>query len=134
MTKNQPTSGNVPNGGLVEKAAPGEFGKGPVVFQLKQPDFTTASRVAAAIDKELGGEHAKALNPASIEVGVSEVEQKNPVAFVARLESSGAFKGSGEAGSSMSSGLFAGVLADAIAGSGGLGLARQFANPVTSSG
>lgn len=41
------------------------------------------------------------------------------------LESSGAFKGSGEAGSSMSSGLFAEVLADAVAQSGGLGLARQ---------
>jgi Rod binding domain-containing protein len=41
------------------------------------------------------------------------------------LESSGAFKGTGEAGSSMSSGLFAGVLADAVAQSGGLGLARQ---------
>jgi hypothetical protein len=41
------------------------------------------------------------------------------------LESSGAFKGSGEAGSSMSSGLFAETLADAVAQSGGLGLARQ---------
>jgi Rod binding domain-containing protein len=41
------------------------------------------------------------------------------------LESSGAFKGSGEAGSSMSSGLFASTLADAVAQSGGLGLAKQ---------
>jgi len=41
------------------------------------------------------------------------------------LESSGAFKGTGEAGSSMSSGLFAEVLSDAVAQSGGLGLARQ---------
>jgi flagellar P-ring protein precursor FlgI len=85
VTKNQPTSGNVPNGGLVEKLAPGEFGKGNIVFQLKQPDFTTASRVAAAIDKELGGEHAKALDSAAIEVKV-EADQKDPVGFVARLE------------------------------------------------
>ena len=86
VTRNQPTSGNVPNGGLVEKAAPGEFGKGPIVFQLKQPDFTTASRVAAAIDKELGSEHAKALDSAAIEVKISDAEQKDAVGFVARLE------------------------------------------------
>jgi len=41
------------------------------------------------------------------------------------LESSGAFKGSGEARSSMSGGLFASTLADAVAKSGGLGLAKQ---------
>jgi hypothetical protein len=41
------------------------------------------------------------------------------------LESSGAFKGSGEAGASMNSGLFVEAMADAVAKSGGLGLAKQ---------
>ena len=87
VTKNQPTSGNVPGGGLVEKAAPGEFGKGPIVFQLKQPDFTTASRVAQAVDKELGSETAaRALDSAAIEVKIPEDAQKDAVGFVARLE------------------------------------------------
>jgi flagellar P-ring protein precursor FlgI len=87
VTKNQPTSGNVPGGGLVEKAAPGEFGKGPIVFQLKQPDFTTASRVAQAVDKELGNEAAaRALDSAAIEVKIPEADLKDAVAFVARLE------------------------------------------------
>jgi flagellar P-ring protein precursor FlgI len=86
VSKNQPTSGNVPSGGIVEKAAPGEFGKGPIIFQLKQPDFTTASRVALAVNKELAGEAAKALDSAAIEVKISEAEQKDAVGFVARLE------------------------------------------------
>jgi Rod binding domain-containing protein len=41
------------------------------------------------------------------------------------LEATGAFKGSGEAGSSQASGLFVEALADAVARSGGLGLAKQ---------
>jgi Rod binding domain-containing protein len=41
------------------------------------------------------------------------------------LESSGAFKGSGEAGSSLASGLFTEVLADAVSKSGGIGLTAQ---------
>jgi flagellar P-ring protein precursor FlgI len=86
VVKNEPTSGNVPGGGLVEKPAPGSFGEGPIVFQLKNPDFTTASRVAQAVDKELGGEQARALDAASIEVKVSDGDKKDAVAFVARLE------------------------------------------------
>ncbi|HEX4386862.1 MAG TPA: hypothetical protein VH083_28100 [Myxococcales bacterium] len=52
-------------------------------------------------------------------------EQMESLLTQKMLESSGAFKGTGEAGSSMNSGLFVEVLADAVAKSGGLGLARQ---------
>ena len=57
--------------------------------------------------------------------GKEAAEQLESLLTQKMLESSGAFKGTGEAGSSMNSGLFVEALSDAVAQSGGLGLARQ---------
>src|SRR5690606_32751395 len=54
VRKNHPTAGRVPGGGTVERGVVHDLGAGPLVFQLVDPDFTTASRIAQAIDGVLG--------------------------------------------------------------------------------
>jgi len=86
LQKNSPTSGRIPQGAMVEKPVTVDLGKGPLVLALKSPDFTTASRIAEAVNKSLGGESARAIDPAAVEVQVPEAFKANPVGLVAQLE------------------------------------------------
>ena len=84
--KNHPTAGNVPEGATVQRAAPlGLAGDGRSVnVILYQPDFTTAARVAQAIQRGVPGAHASAAHagkvvvqfaqPASLVQAVSQIE------------------------------------------------------------
>lgn len=88
VQKNHPTVGSVPGGAVVEVGmqtqplAPGES----LTFVLTEPDYTTASRVAAAIDAQLGSGVARARDASGIEIAVSEAQREQLVAYVARLE------------------------------------------------
>ena len=51
LTQGVPTTGRIPNGALVEREGPGRFADEKVlVLELRNPDFTTAVRVADAIN------------------------------------------------------------------------------------
>jgi flagellar P-ring protein precursor FlgI len=51
VTQNVPTSGRIPNGALIERESPGIFAAAEVVgLALRNPDFSTAIRVADAIN------------------------------------------------------------------------------------
>src|SRR5581483_6983226 len=51
VSEGVPTSGHISNGALVEKAVPGALNDlGPMVLQLYNPDFATATEVADAIN------------------------------------------------------------------------------------
>lgn len=86
--KNHPTVGIVPGGGVVEigmqqtMSHPGE-----VTFVLNQPDYTTADRVANAINTTLSINVAYPRDAAGIEIQIPEGYRKNPVPFFAQLES-----------------------------------------------
>ena len=55
LTQGVPTSGRVPNGAIVERAVEAEFGDQDVLtLQLRNPDFSTAVRVADAINDYTG--------------------------------------------------------------------------------
>ena len=54
QTVNHPTAGRIPEGAIVERAAPAMKWSGEVRLQLKRSDFTTAARIAAVINKSLG--------------------------------------------------------------------------------
>jgi flagellar P-ring protein precursor FlgI len=55
QTVNHPTAGRIPMGAIVERPAP-SLQPGPVIrWQLQQPDFTTAARIASAINKSFPG-------------------------------------------------------------------------------
>ena len=52
VTQGVPTAGRVPNGAIVERSVAAEFGDQPVLtLQLRNPDFSTAVRIADAINE-----------------------------------------------------------------------------------
>jgi len=86
VQKNQPTSGAVPSGATIERAVAANLEKGPLVLGLRRPDFTTALRIADAINKALGGESARALDPASIEVQPGADWKGKMVGLLSKIE------------------------------------------------
>ena len=69
ITVNIPSVGRIPNGAMVERAAPNNFGQSEnIVFNLHTADFTTAKRVAKTINEFLGPNSAEALDSVSIAV------------------------------------------------------------------
>ena len=85
-TVNQLSVGRVPGGATVERAAPDAFmDKDVLTFNLHTPDFTTAKRVASAINSMLGKGTAQALDAASIEV-LAPVDRQGRVSYLSVLE------------------------------------------------
>jgi flagellar P-ring protein precursor FlgI len=82
---NHPTVGRIPNGGIVERPAPSVKIEGVVRLQLRQSDFTTASRIANALNERYG-RVAKAENSALVSVSVPADFQSNPTGFIAEVE------------------------------------------------
>lgn len=68
LTRNMPTTGRIPAGANVERSVSPSLGQGPVRLGLKAPDFTTAVRVADAVNAALGTKQAVAVDPATVEV------------------------------------------------------------------
>lgn len=89
QTVNHPTAGRVPNGAIVEKAPPTAVAAGKLKLNLKQADFTTAARVAAAINKKFGDATlvpAKAENAAVITIDPPAPFASRQVELIAELE------------------------------------------------
>jgi flagellar P-ring protein precursor FlgI len=84
---NHPTVGRIPNGALVERPAP--TAPPPpegLTLLLRQPDFTTAARVAEALNRKFEAEVARAENAGLVRVGFPEAFRGKPVDFIAALE------------------------------------------------
>ncbi len=86
VTVNIPSSGRIPNGAIVEREVTSPFASSPTItLNLHQPDFTTATNLAEAINEFFGPQTAFAMDGSSVSVrGPLDVNQK--VAFVAELE------------------------------------------------
>jgi flagellar P-ring protein precursor FlgI len=86
ISLNVPSSGRIPNGANVERAVPTKFAQDAfLVLNLNTPDFTTAARVAAGINKTLGAGTAEATDPVSIKVAApSNPDQR--IAYLSTLE------------------------------------------------
>ncbi|PPD32084.1 MAG: flagellar biosynthesis protein FlgI [Methylomonas sp.] len=86
ITVNNPLVGRVPNGAIVERAVPTSFDQSAdLVFNLNSADFTTASRVAEAINKSLGAGAAQAVDGTSVTVR-APVDVNQRVSFTSVLE------------------------------------------------
>jgi len=86
ITVNVPSVGRIPNGAIVERAINTPFGgETDLVLNLHRPDFTTATRVAEAINLALGPGTARSIDAASIRVTAPQ-ERDQRVAFVSVLE------------------------------------------------
>ncbi len=84
--KNHTTVGRIPSGARVERPAPGALPEHEVVLLLREPDFTTASRIAAAVDQALGPGSARVRDPAAVAVAVAPAWHGRVVALIAALE------------------------------------------------
>ncbi|MFC4161852.1 flagellar basal body P-ring protein FlgI [Chitinimonas lacunae] len=86
VQKNHPTVGAIPGGATVELGVENPQPTEKMTFVLANADYTTASRVAAAINGALGGGVAEPRDASAIEIKVPADYRKRPVDFVARLE------------------------------------------------
>ncbi len=87
VTQGVPTSARIPNGATVER----ELGfpindLERVRFILKNPDFTTAKRIADAIDARVGGDIADPVDLATVEVSVPADYRGQVTGFLASIE------------------------------------------------
>lgn len=86
--KNHPTAGRVPGGALVEREIPNALaGRSSLRLNLHQPDFTTATRMAVAINTKFQGKVASCSDPGSVNLQLPEAYLGRAVEFVADLES-----------------------------------------------
>jgi flagellar P-ring protein precursor FlgI len=89
VQKNHPTVGSVPGGAVVEVGTGSEVAAAGqnLTFVLAEPDYTTASRVAGAINRQLGSDLAHARDASGIDIAVPDAQRAQLVGFVARIES-----------------------------------------------
>ncbi len=88
--KNFPTVGTTPNGAIVERTVEDELGKnGQLSLSLAQVDFTTATRVANAINAAYFqyGAIARAANPGRVDIRIPPGYRSNVVGFISTIES-----------------------------------------------
>ncbi len=84
VTRNIPTSARIANGATVEKEIPFQLGaKSGIRLGLRNPDLTTARRIADAINRALGG-GARATDPRTVALTLSG---RDPMDVLARIES-----------------------------------------------
>lgn len=94
VTGRQPTPqaavGRIPNGAIVEREVPSTIVRdNTIALNLHQPDFTTASRMALAINKEFPGNvtgTARAQDAATVLVTIPYDYQQNTVEFLSVLQ------------------------------------------------
>ena len=86
VQKNQPTSGRVPGGATVERSVTPNLEKETLTIALKHPDFTTANNLAEAVNKALGEEAAKAIDPAAVVIKVPAAYKGKAVSLMTKLE------------------------------------------------
>jgi flagellar P-ring protein precursor FlgI len=84
-SQNHPTVGRIPNGGIVERAAPTTNLTSQLHLQLQRADFVTAARVAEAVNQRFGAV-AHAENSALVSVTLPPEYDKKTTEFVAALE------------------------------------------------
>ncbi|MCD6352099.1 MAG: flagellar basal body P-ring protein FlgI, partial [Armatimonadetes bacterium] len=88
VQKNHPVVGRVPNGATVTRAVPRRVVEHQRVhLVLHNPDFTTAQRVADAVNQAFALSIAQPINQAAVEVQVPPKWQSDLVGFVAQVES-----------------------------------------------
>ncbi|MGQ9365327.1 flagellar basal body P-ring protein FlgI [Azospirillum sp. ST 5-10] len=87
VTRGVPTSGRIASGALVEREIEFSLAELPVLrLSLRNPDFTTAQRVANAINTQLRGNLAQATDPSSVLLRVPETRRGDVVGLVTEIE------------------------------------------------
>lgn len=87
VQKNHVNVGRIPRGGYVEAEVPTTLADGDTIqVTLHDPDFTTASRIASAIRRQLPEIRARALDAATVAITVPAGQADDLIGFLARVE------------------------------------------------
>ncbi len=88
VQKNHPTVGSVPNGARVEVDMHVDLPatRTSLTFVLSDPDYTTASRMAAAINRQFGGTLANARDAEGVDIEIPADQRAKLVDFISRIE------------------------------------------------
>jgi flagellar P-ring protein precursor FlgI len=97
LTVNVPSSGRIPNGATVERAVPSQLAQGDsITLNLNDPDFTTATRLVASVNKGMGDGIATIMDGGSIRVR-APIDITQRVAFLSAVENLEVEPGAGRA-------------------------------------
>jgi flagellar P-ring protein FlgI len=86
--KNHPTVGSIPGGATVEVGVTAQLMEAgqTVTFVLAEPDYTTANRIANAINAQIGADLARARDASGIEIQVPVQDRERLVPYISRIE------------------------------------------------
>jgi flagellar P-ring protein precursor FlgI len=87
ITRGVPTVGRISNGAIIEREI--EFVLNRLMqvrLALRNPDFTTAKRIAAAINDFVGGQTAEPLDPSTVQLTIPPKSTGNVVALLTEIE------------------------------------------------
>lgn len=86
VTRGVPTAGKIANGAVVEREVPFRLeSQRNTRLGLRNPDLTTARRIAAAINKELGVPIARATDPRSVALDLKDRDVIETLARIGEL-------------------------------------------------
>ncbi|UOV07037.1 flagellar basal body P-ring protein FlgI [Pseudoxanthomonas sp. F37] len=87
VSVNVPSVGRIPNGATVERAIPNalDSGEGTITLNLHRADFTTVSRMVAALEQNFGAGNAYALDAVTVAVR-APADISRRVNFLAQVE------------------------------------------------
>jgi flagellar P-ring protein precursor FlgI len=87
LTRGVPTNGRIANGAIVEREiAFGLAGQPSLRLALRNPDFTTARRISAAINARLGAGASSVADPGTVTVGRPQGFSGDMVSLLAEIE------------------------------------------------
>lgn len=87
VTRGVPTAGRIANGAIVEREVPFDMNQMETVqLSLRNPDFTTSRRIAAAINAFLGGPVAQPTDSGSVRMVIPDSYRNNAVGLITDVE------------------------------------------------
>lgn len=87
VTKGVPTSGRIANGAIIEREIQFDFAKqDSIKIALRNPDFTTASRITAAINSYMGTVAATTMDSGTVKLVLPETKKNNLIQVLTDIE------------------------------------------------
>lgn len=87
VTKGVPTSGRIANGAIIEREIGYELeNQATLRLSLRNPDFTTANRIADAVNKYTKQDCATPMDPSTVDLKIPAEHRKNVMIFLSKIE------------------------------------------------
>ena len=87
VTKGVPTVGRISNGALIEREIDFALNRlGQLRMALRNPDFTTAKRIASAVNDFIGQPTAEPLDPSTVQLSIPAKYHGNVVELITEIE------------------------------------------------